>query len=508
MSQRLAQMTEEALETGGRQGRKAVAEAGLNENLRKQFEERIASASFRQKHAQAFAQAALPQSAGRGTRDVAGSRPWTGTETVEDAALRMLTDVHKPLRIGGRSRSSGDSGSSGSARPPTRVDTGRVLRSGAQTSGTRLANARDRSSVYSMMKDAEMGEKEKEAYRRELKERFTPTARSLPATLTGLASLANERIEEAIARGQFKNLPRGQKLDRDYNMSSPFIETTEYFMNKIIQKQDLAPPWIEKQQELVSTASKFRARLRNDWRRHASRLIASKGGTLDEQLARAHAFAKAEAITNPPRKRMLLSAVDGASEHMSQISRSGKLMTTRVSDPCAAVADTPLHVKLSRPSDDMQGESSAREADTAVVPPPPPEPLPSPFRDLAWESNENSYLTLTINTLNSMTRSYNLMAPDLAKKPYFSLERELRACYADVAPTLADAIRQSALAPKPRSYDLQSGLGRRANQLLDRYSGGGGPTVRVRDEEEERYDGTKPYGLKQLWRDLWAPPRT
>ena len=36
--------------------------------------------------------------------------------------------------------------------------------------------------------------------RQDLKERFTPAARSTSMTLRGLESLANERIEDAIAR--------------------------------------------------------------------------------------------------------------------------------------------------------------------------------------------------------------------------------------------------------------------------------------------------------------------
>jgi len=47
-------------------------------------------------------------------------------------------------------------------------------------------------------------DKEREELRKELKERFTPGARPMPTSFRGLASLANERIEDAIARGQFK----------------------------------------------------------------------------------------------------------------------------------------------------------------------------------------------------------------------------------------------------------------------------------------------------------------
>jgi hypothetical protein len=51
-----------------------------------------------------------------------------------------------------------------------------------------------------------MTDKEREDMRKELKERFTPGARAMPNSIRGLAALANERIEDAIARGQFKVL--------------------------------------------------------------------------------------------------------------------------------------------------------------------------------------------------------------------------------------------------------------------------------------------------------------
>src|SRR5690348_2707270 len=73
-------------------------------------------------------------------------------------------------------------------------------------------------------------------------------------------------------------------------------------MNKMIKRQDIVPPWIEKQQELLKTAENFRGRLRHDWKRHASRMIAARGGTLEQQIARAAAHARAEELHNPRRR--------------------------------------------------------------------------------------------------------------------------------------------------------------------------------------------------------------
>jgi Domain of unknown function (DUF1992) len=206
LSRRLEQMTDESLESGGHAARKAVQDAGFDEELRKRLEEKIASASIRAEHPEAFAQVQLPSSAGRGTRDLAGARPWTGNERVEDTALRMLIDANKPLapKVTG-----------GAKVAVPRIPTPSQRKGGS--AGSRLASARDRSTIYATLKDSGMSQEERDQLSKEMKARFQPTANNLPATLSGLASLANERIENAIASGQFKNLPRGKKMDVDHN---------------------------------------------------------------------------------------------------------------------------------------------------------------------------------------------------------------------------------------------------------------------------------------------------
>ncbi|KAG8627488.1 hypothetical protein KVT40_004971 [Elsinoe batatas] len=508
MSRRLAELTSESLETGGRSARKAVDEAGFSEDLKKQLEERIANAGFRSDNASAFAQAELRPSAGAGTRDIAGAAPWVGTESVEDAALRMLNDAHKPLKRPARPPG---------IRMPTKVDTGRSRTKGAG-SGTRIANARDKTSIYSSLKDSSMTEEEREQMRKELKERFTPGARAVPATIQGLASLANERIEDAISRGQFKNLPRGKKIERDYNASSPFLDTTEYFMNKIIQRQEIVPPWIEKQQELVSTANRFRARLRSDWKRHVARTISSKGGVLQYQISLAEEYARAEAIENPPKSKEEHINTVSPDGQVSQISLSGELSPSpsglslassitvsaqpvdATNTPSSAPPETITISPHSSPelvppasSPELSSLDAPPPSSSASPSPPPPatRPLVPPFRDPSYLATELSYHRLAIDSLNALTRSYNLMAPNLAKKPYFNLERELRACYADVAPLVAGEIKARAARPTRRVEEI----GHREGGVMERFAGG---RTKVYDERKPRY------GFREFWRDLFA----
>jgi hypothetical protein len=194
MSRRLAEATEDALFEGGRAGRKAVEEAGFSEELKARLLERVESAKFKSENSSAFAEANLTSNVGRGSRDIATGQGWSGTENTEDAVLRMLDDARKPLKPGLR----------GPTKIPSPVVDLRLNRQAKQRPGQRLANARDKTSVYAIAKDANMTEQEREEMRKELKERFTPGARPMPNSIRGLAALANERIEDAIARGQFK----------------------------------------------------------------------------------------------------------------------------------------------------------------------------------------------------------------------------------------------------------------------------------------------------------------
>ena len=497
-TRRMRAMSEEALESGGHSALRAMEEAGFSAELKAQLEQRIAAANFRSSEAD------LPASASRHTRDLATAEAWTGTESIHDANLRMLNDAHKPMRLGRPPRAPG-------VQMPKTVDTGH--KRNREQRGVRLANARDRSGIYASVKTSdELDAEDRAKQLQELKDRFNPNARVImPGDIQGLASLANKRIEDAIARGQFKNIPRGKgtNVERDHNASSPFIDTTEYFMNKIIQRQEIVPPWIEKQQELTSVASKFRSRLRAEWKRHAARMIASKGGSLHDQIRRAEAYAKAELNSTPPQKKQeVLTTVDDEGQ-LSQISLSGELKVA--TPPAGSANSTPViteEIVATKTTLDTSPESAAESlsplqvdntsTETLSVPINTPTstvpPAPFPFRDPDWERIEFAYHTLAIADLNSKARSYNLQAPELAKRPYFILQRELDNCFADVAPQLAQDILDRARAPPKKVRGFGEAMGEKSV-----FGNLGGGSVRVMDERT-----TKQYGFRQFWKDLWA----
>lgn len=430
-------MAEDALTASPRRASKIADENAFSEDLKRELEARIASTDFKSIHATAHATASLPSFTPKHARDIASATPWTGTESTEDGVLRMLVDAHKPLR-----------GDLARKRKPETVTLANVDLRPQRTfhpksEGHRIARAREKTTEYNLNKTEGLTDEERSEIRHMFRERFLPEGRTV-ASLQALASLADEKIEEARRRGQFNNLSnRGKPLERDYNAESPFLDTTEYLLNRIIKQQDIVPPWIEKQQEVVGATRNFRERLRVEWRRHVARSIASAGGDLESQCRKAEKYAQGE------------ERLHSIEERTKKIE-----MGEEVGDIEDGVVAGPTEV----------------------------------FRDPIWEATELSYHKLAIENLNSKTRSYNLMAPELAKKPYFSLERELKNCFRDCAPVIAGEIRDRATRPKAKT-----------DFSMERSGGPGGILEKLGGETATVYDSTKPnYGFKELWGDLWG----
>ncbi|KAK2809390.1 hypothetical protein FQN50_003849 [Emmonsiellopsis sp. PD_5] len=506
MSRRLSEMAEESMTEGGKSARKNMQEAGFSDELKKRLEERIATAggSFKNEHAAAFSVANMPASAGRGTQDIAIAAPWTGNESIHDASLRMLNDASKPMRVPFKPPQPSPKNLQPTPKP-------------RKSSGERLESARHRTSTYALSQNPNMSEKEREALRRELQERFLPSARAI--TPHGLSSLANERIEDAIARGQFRNIQRGKgvNVERDHNASSPYIDTTEYLMNKLIQKQEITPPWIEKQQELAKEVDRFRKRLRSDWRRHAARLIASQGGNLETQILRARAYAVAEeklgSAVNGNNNNQTAESADSTVEYRTQIDHEGRLtrappsssnpspeQSHTASPDSSQTTSTSTSTPTPTPAaTETETETETPQPATTTTTSPPPPPLPSlpPLRDPDYLKIEQPYHTLSIKNLNALTRSYNLMAPPVAQKPYLKLDRELLSCYAEVASSLPAEIKRRAT---ERAHES-------SHKHVARGGGDGGFLTRLAPRQDVRLheeDPAKRYGFREFWRDIWG----
>lgn len=420
LGRRFAELSESALLASPSKARELSTNPetanAFTEELKAQLASRLTDASFSSEHAQAISISKIPSSAPKHARDIAAAPIWTGTESTEDAVLRMLVDAHKPLR-GGKPKPQ-TINIPHDLRPPSTLAPKRSV-------GSRLESAREKSMMYAVAGDTP---EEREKTRELIRERFRGPSMSA-ASVSALMSLADQRIEDARARGQFKDLPRGKPLEHDHNASSPYIDTTEYFLNKMIQRQAVLPPWVEKQQEIVAELKRFRAHLQADLLRFEAREIASAGGDLETQCRRAADFAKGEA----------------------------RLAAIAAREKALAKGETEI--------------PEVPDGPTAV------------FRSQEFEQRERSYLELQMKRLNELTRSYNIIAPELAKKTYLRLDREIERCYREVAGKVEAEIRRRAAAPPKKLGTLGSSW--------------------VEKSVFYEKEGPK-YGFKELWKDWFG----
>lgn len=166
LTRRLEAATEDALLS--RSGRHAINEAGFSPELKARLLAKVSAAN----PSTPIPERNIAPGAGQGTRHHASAQPWTGTETTEDAVLRMLDDAKPRLPRDLRGPP---------VQPPVlkkRVD-----------GPARAAGARERAESY---RGGGLSEKERGQLKSEFADRFGPGVRSMPS-LTGLASLANER---------------------------------------------------------------------------------------------------------------------------------------------------------------------------------------------------------------------------------------------------------------------------------------------------------------------------
>ncbi|KAG6831979.1 hypothetical protein H0H87_003123 [Tephrocybe sp. NHM501043] len=98
-----------------------------------------------------------------------------------------------------------------------------------------------------------------------------------PVSLKGWTNLVEDRIEKARQAGLFQNVKgRGKPLVPAMDEFNPFIAREEFLMNRIVQRNGAAPPWVEMQAEELDTAvNTFREILRQSWVRRVVRVITS-----------------------------------------------------------------------------------------------------------------------------------------------------------------------------------------------------------------------------------------
>ncbi len=94
--------------------------------------------------------------------------------------------------------------------------------------------------------------------------------------------LVEEQIREAIARGDYDNLPgRGRPQDLRIN---PHVHPDDRMAHDMLAAQGYALPWIEERRDLLRDRDRLLTSLRTAWERH--------GGALPTAAARARERAR------------------------------------------------------------------------------------------------------------------------------------------------------------------------------------------------------------------------
>ncbi|KIK61762.1 hypothetical protein GYMLUDRAFT_166095 [Collybiopsis luxurians FD-317 M1] len=245
---------------------------------------------------------------------------WTGDENIQDAVLRMLVDKYKPLRSG-----TVNTAEQKLKQTPPRVTTSFTKPSSGSWATESLLPSSDLhrpwhtqfkapSHLVSSIKHANLPppplprvvstptddkakRKERELMKRTeqagrlgkakestLDYRLGLKSKSLngdqpplggrpnPVSMRGWTSLIEDKIEKARSAGLFNNIKgRGQPLVQAVEERNPFIGREEFLMNRILQRNEAAPPWVDLQSELDTAVTTFRELLRQSYTRRVVR---------------------------------------------------------------------------------------------------------------------------------------------------------------------------------------------------------------------------------------------
>ena len=120
----------------------------------------------------------------------------------------------------------------------------------------------------------------------DLEERQLPAEKPAESTFARReqerADLIEQRIQEAMANGEFDNLPgRGKPLPINTN---PYLDPSQELAFGLLQNNGLAPDWIERDKEIRQELEAARNRLRLIWQQYQ----ANPAGQAAWQAAVAH----------------------------------------------------------------------------------------------------------------------------------------------------------------------------------------------------------------------------
>lgn len=197
----------------------------------------------------------------RKKEQLSDDKPWDGEESVKDAVLRMIVDKYRaPLRVEGAARRNLPQPQPypphimqqfAQDKSPGKKQAERERKNKAMKQN-RLMNAKDAALDYSLGKK----------YPTTNEEGDSNVSRKEFISINDIGLLCEEKIREAKAKGEFDNLPgSGKPLQEDYFKNNPYLDQTEYLLNRIVQRNGAAPPWVIMQQEVDTELNSFKLQL-------------------------------------------------------------------------------------------------------------------------------------------------------------------------------------------------------------------------------------------------------
>lgn len=211
--------------------------------------------------------AKLKKNVDKQSKDISLSKPWSGEEDVGDTSLRMIIDsVGKPLKRSDAIQGNlGFTGVKGPANEPRAVRASRKIRD-------KLEHAQDSIINYRRDREQNFDESEQSEFRALYAEKFTPIG-----SLEKLRSLADQRIEESRKQGSFDGISnlRGKPLQMPH--LNQHIDRTEHYLNNMLVRQKITPPWIESQGQVNSGVEGFRKEARSAFEHDVSSYLKEVG---------------------------------------------------------------------------------------------------------------------------------------------------------------------------------------------------------------------------------------
>ncbi|GAN10550.1 conserved hypothetical protein [Mucor ambiguus] len=204
-------------------------------------------------------------------------KPWDGEEPVNHSVLRMIIDKYRaPLRVEGAARRNIPQPQSSYVPPPPQKDEKSSQlkklereQKERERKQNRITNAKDSAFEYAMNRKYPLDEEKAHVAENIVRSQSKKDVdwedwdlEEKPRHIDELGLLSDARIRAARARGEFADLPgRGKPIAEDPLLNNPFVDRTEYFLNRIIQRNGAAPPWVMMQQEVDTEVSSIRSQM-------------------------------------------------------------------------------------------------------------------------------------------------------------------------------------------------------------------------------------------------------